>query len=83
MKVPFLDLWRMHEPIANELRDEFARLLENNAFTGGDGVVNFEKSFADWTDMIIVLVSALDMMLLFLDYARLVLKKESKLLLLQ
>ena len=49
MKVPFLDLWRMHEPIANELRDEFARLLENNAFTGGDGVANFERSFASWT----------------------------------
>ena len=44
--VPFVDLARMHAPIAGELQAAFERLLGSGAFTLGEEVEGFEREFA-------------------------------------
>ena len=44
--VPFVDLARMHAPIAGELQAAFERLLGSGAFTLGEEVDGFEREFA-------------------------------------
>lgn len=46
MKVPFLDLGRLHESIRLELDAAFERVISNSAFVGGNEVVQFEEAFA-------------------------------------
>jgi dTDP-3-amino-3,4,6-trideoxy-alpha-D-glucose transaminase len=44
--VPFVDLARQHEPIVNELRTVFRRVLGSSAFILGEEVEQFEDAFA-------------------------------------
>ncbi len=44
--VPFLDLARVHAPIADEVLGDVAELLETGAFTNGPPVAAFEAAFA-------------------------------------
>jgi dTDP-3-amino-3,4,6-trideoxy-alpha-D-glucose transaminase len=44
--VPFADLARQHEPMADELRAIFDRLVASSAFVLGDEVEQFEAAFA-------------------------------------
>ena len=46
MNVPFLDLWRMHEPFASSLGAEFSSLIERGSFVNGAEVAEFESAFA-------------------------------------
>ena len=46
MKVPFLDMWRMHEGLETKFQEIFNSVLKKNQFTQGDGQEKFEKSFA-------------------------------------
>jgi dTDP-4-amino-4,6-dideoxygalactose transaminase len=46
MTVPFVDLWKQHEPIESELLDVFHRVLHKSSFILGSEVQNFEQSFA-------------------------------------
>src|SRR5947199_10859998 len=46
--VPFVDLARMHAPIAGELEAAFRRLLGSGAFTLGEEVEGFEREFAEF-----------------------------------
>src|SRR3954451_8790136 len=44
--VPFVDLARMHDPIADDLRAAFERVLGASSFTLGEEVEGFEREFA-------------------------------------
>ncbi len=44
--IPFLDLAALHEPIAQELRAGFERILASSAFIGGEEVRAFEAELA-------------------------------------
>src|SRR3954469_3044045 len=44
--VPFVDLARMHDPIAGDLRAAFERVLGASSFTLGEEVEGFERGFA-------------------------------------
>jgi dTDP-4-amino-4,6-dideoxygalactose transaminase len=46
VKVPFVDLKRLHHEIGDELRLAFARVLENSSFILGPEVERFEAEFA-------------------------------------
>jgi len=46
MKVPFLDLARLHDSIRPELDDAFDRVLQSSGFIGGAEVSAFEAEFA-------------------------------------
>jgi dTDP-4-amino-4,6-dideoxygalactose transaminase len=46
--VPFMDLARIHAPIADELRDAFERVLGRSAFILGEEVDGFEQEFASY-----------------------------------
>ena len=46
MKVPFLDLGSLHEPIAEELRDGFDRVVASGRFIRGEEGEAFESEFA-------------------------------------
>lgn len=46
MKVPFLDLARLHESIRPELDAAFDRVIGSSAFVGGREVAEFESAFA-------------------------------------
>ena len=46
MNVPFLDLWRIHEPFAETLGAEFSSLIERGSFVNGPEIVEFEEAFA-------------------------------------
>ena len=46
MKVPFLDLKAQHEPIREELLEQFQKVLANTAFAGGFFTAEFEADFA-------------------------------------
>ena len=48
MKVPFLDMWRMHGPLEEEFVSNFKKILSRNAFTKGDELQSFEKKFSEW-----------------------------------
>jgi dTDP-4-amino-4,6-dideoxygalactose transaminase len=45
-RVPFVDLQRLHEPIRDELRAAFERVLANSSFIGGREVEAFEADLA-------------------------------------
>ena len=45
-EVPFVDLERHHDPIAEELRLAFDRVLSSGRFILGDEVERFEAEFA-------------------------------------
>lgn len=44
--IPFLDLVAMHEEVAAEVAEGFARILSSCAFVGGPDVTEFEREFA-------------------------------------
>jgi dTDP-4-amino-4,6-dideoxygalactose transaminase len=44
--VPFVDLGPAHEPLREQLLDDFGHLLETGAFTNGPDVARFEEAFA-------------------------------------
>ena len=46
MSVPFLDLGRIHAPLAAELGHEFSSLIERGSFINGAEVGAFEEAFA-------------------------------------
>jgi dTDP-4-amino-4,6-dideoxygalactose transaminase len=46
VNVPFLDLWRIHEPFAATLGEEFSSLIERGSFVNGAEVAAFEDAFA-------------------------------------
>jgi dTDP-4-amino-4,6-dideoxygalactose transaminase len=48
MIIPFLDFKPMHNPISDELRSSFDRVLQKNWFLLGDEVVEFEKRYAEY-----------------------------------
>ncbi len=45
--VPFIDLGRAHEPLQAELAATFDRIARSGAFTLGEELEEFERSFAD------------------------------------
>ncbi|HVN51318.1 MAG TPA: DegT/DnrJ/EryC1/StrS family aminotransferase [Acidimicrobiales bacterium] len=51
MKVPFLDLSRLHESIRPELDAAFDRVVKGSSFIGGDEVAAFEAAFAEAHDL--------------------------------
>src|SRR3954447_24668516 len=46
MTVPFVDLGRQHEPIQNDLRSAFERVLGASSYILGEEVARFEEEFA-------------------------------------
>lgn len=48
MKVPFLDMWRMHGPLEEEFVTSFRKILGKNGFTKGKELSEFESNFASW-----------------------------------
>jgi dTDP-4-amino-4,6-dideoxygalactose transaminase len=48
MKVPFLDMWRMHGPLEEEFVSSFRKILGKNGFTKGDELSQFEDNFKNW-----------------------------------
>src|SRR4051794_28895380 len=44
--IPFVDLARQHEPIADDLRAAFERVVEASGFILGEEVARFENEFA-------------------------------------
>ncbi|HVM08447.1 MAG TPA: DegT/DnrJ/EryC1/StrS family aminotransferase [Acidimicrobiales bacterium] len=46
MRVPFLDLARLHASIDNELRAAFSDIVDRSAFVGGKASANFEHHFS-------------------------------------
>jgi len=46
MQVPFLDLYRIHQPLENELKACFAQVLDDSYFVYGQAVTAFERQFA-------------------------------------
>ena len=47
-QVPLVDLARDHDPLADELRAAFDRVVDKSAFTLGQEVATFEAEFADY-----------------------------------
>src|SRR5689334_13447716 len=50
MQVPFVDLYRLHAPLEDELKTAFASVLRNSSFIGGPLVSRFEADFARYTE---------------------------------
>jgi dTDP-4-amino-4,6-dideoxygalactose transaminase len=48
MKIPFLDLKRIHEPIMENFKKAIQDIIENNRFILGDEVNEFETKFAEY-----------------------------------
>ena len=48
MKVPFLDLKALHDPLRDELLAAIAEVYDSGAFAGGPYVTAFEKDFATY-----------------------------------
>lgn len=48
MKVPFLDLKKLHASIQTELSEAVASVVDSGPYIGGSPVTAFEKSFAEW-----------------------------------
>ena len=48
MKVPFLDMWRMHGPLEEEFVSSFRQILGKNGFTKGQELSQFEDNFKNW-----------------------------------
>ena len=51
MNVPFLDLWRIHEPFAQTLGAEFSSLIERGSFVNGAEVAAFESAYAAYCEL--------------------------------
>jgi dTDP-4-amino-4,6-dideoxygalactose transaminase len=51
MGVPFLDLWRVHEPLAGTLQAEFSALVERGSFVNGAEVAAFEDAYAAYCEV--------------------------------
>lgn len=49
MRVPFLNLERLHSDLDAELKEAFSRVLEKQIFIKGSEVDGFESEFASWT----------------------------------
>lgn len=47
-RVPFMDLARLHEPLASELREAADRVIRSSGFILGTEVERFELEFADY-----------------------------------
>ncbi len=47
MQIPFVALDRQHQPLRDELRDAFERVVDGSAFVLGSEVEAFERAFAD------------------------------------
>jgi dTDP-4-amino-4,6-dideoxygalactose transaminase len=50
MKVPFMDLSRMHEPLLAEINAAMAEVIRRNAYILGDEVTGFEAAFARYCE---------------------------------
>ena len=50
MKVPFMDLARMHDPLQAEFRQAMDDVIRRNAFILGDEVSQFEEAFATYCE---------------------------------
>jgi dTDP-4-amino-4,6-dideoxygalactose transaminase len=48
MKIPLLDLAAQHEPLKDELKAAFARILDSNRFILGEAVAAFEEELAGY-----------------------------------
>ncbi|HSK48285.1 MAG TPA: DegT/DnrJ/EryC1/StrS family aminotransferase [Coriobacteriia bacterium] len=48
MTVPFVDIARMHDPLAGGLHEAFSRVMNHGGFTLGQEVEKFEREFADY-----------------------------------
>jgi len=48
MKVPFIDLSRIHKPLEEEFNEAIRKIISNNSFILGKEVENFENRFADY-----------------------------------
>ena len=48
MKVPFMDLSRIHGPIMPEIKNAIDTTIENNSYILGEGVEKFEEKFAEY-----------------------------------
>lgn len=44
--IPFVDLWRQHEPIEFELTEAITRVIRSSGFTLGEELEDFEREFA-------------------------------------
>lgn len=51
MKVPFVDLRKLHEPVMNEINAAVKEVADSGAFILGDAVKNFETEFARLHDV--------------------------------
>jgi dTDP-4-amino-4,6-dideoxygalactose transaminase len=60
--VPFVDLWRSHEPLRDTLLAEISELIESGAFINGPQVAEFEAALADYcgTEHAVGVASGLD-----------------------
>lgn len=47
MKIPFMDLGRLHESIRPEIDAAINTVIEGSSFIGGDHLKRFEGAFAD------------------------------------
>ena len=48
MKVPFIDMYRMHAPLEEVFKQRFDEILKNSAFIKGKYLDEFEKEFSKW-----------------------------------
>ena len=69
--VPFLDLGAIHAPLKAELLDDFARLIDSNAYVNGPAVAELERDFAAYcgVEHCVGLASGLDALRLGLQAA--------------
>jgi dTDP-4-amino-4,6-dideoxygalactose transaminase len=71
VSVPFVDLRRLHEPLADKLAEAFSSLVASAAFTNGPAVAGFERLFATYcgTSECVGTASGLDALVLGLRAA--------------
>jgi dTDP-4-amino-4,6-dideoxygalactose transaminase len=69
--VPFVDLWRSHEPLRDGVVAEISDLIQSGAFVNGQQVAEFERAFADYcgTQEAVGVASGLDALRLALIVA--------------
>jgi dTDP-4-amino-4,6-dideoxygalactose transaminase len=62
MSVPFVDLWRSHEELEDEIVSTVKDLIQGGAFTNGPQVMEFEEEFAAFcgTSVAVGVASGLD-----------------------
>lgn len=72
LSVPLIDLGRQHQPLMNEIRDAFERIVQKSAFILGEEVDRFEQALAEYagakhaigvtsgTDALLMALMALD-----------------------